>query len=147
MSLAVLLAQNNDVIVLDIDPMRIDRINKKKSTVKDSDIELFLDEKDLSITATLDKKVAYEDSSFIIIATPTNYDPDTSRFDTSTVDDVVNDALYFNSDALIVIKSTIPVGHTSMLQKNLTLIESYSLPSFYEKGVHSEIIFILPESL
>ena len=89
MSLAVLLSQHNNVVVLDIDSERVDKINKKESTVADDCIEKFLAEKDLSLMATLDKKSAYEDASFIIVATPTDYDPDTNRFDTSLVDKVV----------------------------------------------------------
>jgi UDPglucose 6-dehydrogenase len=115
MSLSVLLAQNNDVTVLDIDAKRVDKINNKQSTVADTEIELFLAEKFLSLAATLDKQDAYEGASFIIVATPTDYDSDTNRFDTSTVDAVVEDALKLNLDALVVIKSTIPVGHTKLL--------------------------------
>ena len=117
MSLSVLLAQHNDVIVLDVDAERVGKINNKQSTVADTEIELFLAEKSLSLIATLDKQVAYEGASFIIIATPTNYDTDTNRFDTSSVDTVVEDALKFNLEALVVIKSTIPVGHTKSLQE------------------------------
>ena len=107
MSLAVLLAQQNDVVVLDVDGSRVKKINNMQSTVEDAEIESFLAEKELSLTATLDKQLAYQGSSFIIVATPTNYDPETNGFDTSTVDSVVNDALKINSDALVVIKSTI----------------------------------------
>ena len=117
MSLSVLLAQHNDVTVLDIDAERVDKINNKQSTVADTEIELFLAEKSLSLIATLDKQVAYESASFIIVATPTNYDTDTNRFDTSSVDAVVEDALKLNPNALVVIKSTIPVGHTKSLQE------------------------------
>ena len=91
MSLAVLLSQNNEVTVLDIDSARVDKINNKFSTVADSEIELFLSEKELSITATTDKKIAYEGASFVIVATPTNYDTKNDYFDTSSVDDVVGD--------------------------------------------------------
>jgi UDPglucose 6-dehydrogenase len=117
MSLSVLLAQHNDVTVLDIDAERVRKINNKQSTVADTEIELFLAEKSLSLIATLDKQVAYESASFIIVATPTNYDTDTNRFDTSSVDAVVEDALQLNPNALVVIKSTIPVGHTKSLQE------------------------------
>ena len=96
---------------------RVHKINNKQSTVADTEIELFLAEKSLSLTATLDKQVAYEGASFIVVATPTNYDTDTNRFDTSSVDAVVEDALKLNLDALVVIKSTIPVGHTKSLQE------------------------------
>ena len=89
MSLSVLLAQHNDVMVLDIDAARVNKINNKQSTVADTEIELFLAEKSLSLIATLDTQDAYKDASFIIVATPTNYDSDTNRFDTSSVDAVV----------------------------------------------------------
>ena len=117
MSLAVLLAQHNDVVVLDVEASRVEKINNKQTTVVDAEIEAFLVEKELSLTATLDKQAAFEGASFVVIATPTNYNPDTNCFDTSSVDSVVADALALNADALIVIKSTIPVGHTKSLQE------------------------------
>ena len=117
MSLSVLFAQYNDVTVLDIDEERVNRINNKQSTVVDSEIEIFLAKKKLSIKATLDKQAAYKEADFIVIATPTNYNPDTNRFDTSSIDNVVQEALSLNQEALIVIKSTIPVGHTQSLQE------------------------------
>ena len=89
MSLSVLLAQHNDVTVLDIDARRVDKINAKQSTVVDKEIESFLAEKPLFLSATMDKQLAYKDASFVIVATPTNYDTGTNRFDTSSVDSVV----------------------------------------------------------
>ena len=134
MSLSVLLAQHNDVTVLDIDAARVDKINNKQSTVADTEIELFLAEKSLSLTATLDKQVAYEGASFIVVATPTNYDADTNRFDTSSVDAVVEDALKLNLDALVVIKSTIPVGHTKSLQEKFETHRIIFSPEFLREG-------------
>ena len=134
MSLSVLLAQHNDVTVLDIDPIRVDRINKSQSTVVDAEIEYFLVEKQLSLKATLDKTTAYKDASFIIVATPTDYDPDTNRFDTGSVDDVVADALQLNNKALVVIKSTIPVGHTKLLQERLSSDRVVFSPEFLREG-------------
>ena len=134
MSLSVLLAQHNDVTVLDIDAERVGRINNKQSTVADTEIELFLVEKPLSLTATLDKQSAYEGASFIIVATPTNYDSDTNRFDTSSVDAVVEDALKLNLDALVVIKSTIPVGHTKSLQEKFQTDRVIFSPEFLREG-------------
>ena len=134
MSLSVLLAQHNDVTVLDIDATRVDKINNKQSTVADTEIELFLAEKSLSLTATLDKQAAYEGASFIIVATPTNYDTDTNRFDTSSVDTVVEDALTLNLDALVVIKSTIPVGHTKSLQEKFGSDRVVFSPEFLREG-------------
>jgi len=134
MSLAVLLAQHNDVVVLDVDPARVDKVNSKQSTVADAEIEAFLAERELSLTATLDKQIAYEGASFVVVATPTNYDPDTNRFDTSSVDSVVNDALELNSDALLVIKSTIPVGHTKSLQEKHDTDRVIFSPEFLREG-------------
>ena len=116
MSLSVLLAQRNDITVLDIDQDRVDKINSRQSTVSDAEIQFFLAEKSLSLMATLDKEAAYQDASFIIVATPTNYDPVTNCFDMSSVEVVVENALALNHDALVVIKSTIPVGYTKFLQ-------------------------------
>ena len=134
MSLAVLLSQNNEVTVLDIDSARVDKINNKLSTVADAEIELFLSEKDLSITATTDKKIAYEGASFVIVATPTNYDTVNNYFDTSSVDDVVGDALKLNKQAYVVIKSTIPVGHTKLLQEKYATNRIIFSPEFLREG-------------
>lgn len=134
MSLSVLLAQHNDVTVLDIDAERVNKINNKQSTVADKEIELFLVEKSLTLTATLDKRDAFNDACFIIVATPTNYDADTNCFDTSSVDTVVEDALNFNVDALVVIKSTIPVGHTKSLQEKFGTDRIIFSPEFLREG-------------
>ena len=134
MSLSVLLARHNDVTVLDIDTERVSRINNKQSTIADKEIESFLVEKQLSLTATLDMQTAYEGASFIIVATPTNYDADTNCFDTSSVDTVVEDALTLNLDALVVIKSTIPVGHTKSLQEKYKTERVIFSPEFLREG-------------
>lgn len=134
MSLAVLLAQHNDVTVLDIDPDRVDQVSRRESTVADPDIEAFLKDRELSLTATLDKQAAYAGANFVVVATPTNYDPDTNRFDTSSVDLVVDEALAFASDALIVIKSTVPVGHTRSLQDAYGTKNVIFSPEFLREG-------------
>jgi UDPglucose 6-dehydrogenase len=134
MSLAVLLAQHNDVVVLDVDASRVEEVNNKQSTVADAEIEAFLTNKDLSLSATLDKQAAYKGANFVVVATPTNYDPDTNRFDTSSVDSVVKDALELNSDALVVIKSTIPVGHTKSLQQKHQTERVIFSPEFLREG-------------
>ena len=134
MSLAVLLAQHNDVTVLDIDPDRVDQVNRRESTVADPDIEAFLKERELSLSATLEKQAAYEGANFVVVATPTNYDPDTNRFDTSSVDIVVDEALAFASDALVVIKSTVPVGHTRSLQDAYRTKNVIFSPEFLREG-------------
>jgi UDPglucose 6-dehydrogenase len=134
MSLAVLLAQLNDVIILDLDPVRVNKVNNKKTTISDDEIEKFLVEKELSLTATLDKHEAYEAADFVVVATPTNYDTETSCFDTSSVDGVVKDALELNEQALVVIKSTIPVGHTKLLQEKYETDRVIFSPEFLREG-------------
>ena len=134
MSLSVLLAQHNEITVLDIDKDRVDKINRRQATVSDAEIQFFLTEKLLSLMATLDKEVAYQDANFIIVATPTNYDPITNYFDTSSVDTVVEDALTLNQDALVVIKSTIPVGHTKLLQEKFKTNRVVFSPEFLREG-------------
>lgn len=134
MSLAVLLAQHNDVIVLDIDPTRVESINLNKSTVSDPEIENFLSSRKLNLKATLNKHVAYEKASFIVVATPTNYDPKTNNFDTSSVDAVISDALEYNSNASIIIKSTLPVGHTKSLQEEKNTNRIIFSPEFLREG-------------
>ena len=134
MSLSILLAQHNDVTVLDIDSERVDKINNKESTISDTEIEQFLKQNSLSLTATLDKKIAYEGANFIVVATPTNYDLDTNQFDTNTVDSVVEDALNLSPQALVVIKSTIPVGHTRMLQEKFKTNRVIFSPEFLREG-------------
>ena len=134
MSLAVLLAQHNDVVVLDVDHARVDKVNNKQSTVADTEIEAFLAEKELSLIATLDKQVAYKGANFVVVATPTNYDPDTNGFDTSSVDEVVKEALELSAETFVVIKSTIPVGHTKLLQKLHDTDRVIFSPEFLREG-------------
>lgn len=134
MSLAVLFSQHNNVLVLDIDSVRVDKINNMQSTVVDTDIEKFLKDKELNIRATLDKNIAYENADFIVVATPTNYDQDTNYFDTSSVDSVVSDAIDHNPSALIVIKSTIPLGHTKFLQEKHKTRRIIFSPEFLREG-------------
>ena len=132
LSLAVLLAQHNQVVVLDVDSARVDQINTKQSTVADAEIEAFLAEKELDISATLDRRSAYQGASFVVVATPTNYDTD--QFDTSSVDGVVEDALGLNTKAIVVIKSTIPVGHTKSLQEKHKTNRIMFSPEFLREG-------------
>ena len=134
MSLAVLLSQHNEVTVLDIDSARVDKINNKLATVADTEIESFLSEKELSLSATLDKQIAYEEASFVIVATPTDYDAENNYFDTSSVDNVVEDALKLNKQAYVVIKSTIPVGHTKLLQEKYATNRIIFSPEFLREG-------------
>ena len=134
MSLSVLLAQHNEVTVLDIDATRVNKINNKQTTVADAEIESFLAKKSLSLIATMDKHDAYEGASFIIVATPTNYDIGTNSFDTSAVDSVVEDALIINKYAYIFIKSTVPVGHTKLLQEKYNTDRVIFSPEFLREG-------------
>lgn len=134
MSLAVLLAQKNEVTVLDIDAARVDRINRHRTTVADAEIEAFLREKDLDLSATVDKVSAYADADFVLVATPTNYDPNTNRFDTRSVDTVVAEALAHTGRALVVIKSTVPVGHTRSLQEKHDTGRVIFSPEFLREG-------------
>src|SRR5699024_11040216 len=110
LSNAVLLAQNNEVIALDIIQEKVDQINNKQSPIVDNEIEDFLATKDLNLRATTDTEEAFKDAEFIIISTPTNYDPEQNYFDTSSVETVIQNVLDVNPDATMVIKSTIPVG-------------------------------------
>lgn len=117
LSIATLLAQNNRVFAIDIVPEKVDLINNKKSPIQDEYIEKYLAEKKLDLTATLDAKTAYENAEFVVIAAPTNYDSDKNFFDTSAVEAVINLVMEYNPNAVMVIKSTIPVGYTEAIRK------------------------------
>lgn len=117
LSLAVLLAQNNDVTALDIDKRKVDLINVGKSPISDAEISDFLANKSLRLRATLDKHQAYRDAEFVIIATPTDYDPDTNYFNTQNVETVIEDVLSINPRATMIIKSTVPVGYTESVKQ------------------------------
>jgi UDPglucose 6-dehydrogenase len=134
MSLSVLLSQHNDVIVLDVDEERVAKVNAGKTTVADAEIEAFLAIRKLTLRATQDDSEAYKDADFVIVATPTDYDPDTSKFDTASVDSVVQAALQANAYCLVVIKSTIPVGHTESLQKLHGTKRVIFSPEFLREG-------------
>lgn len=134
MSLAVLLSKNNEVVIYDIDNDRVKKINSKKSTVSDKHIDDYLSKNDLNLKATTDKKIAYKFADYIIVATPTNYDEESKSFDTSSVDHVVQDALHLNKKALVVIKSTLPVGHTKYLQDKFSTDRVIFSPEFLREG-------------
>ena len=112
MSIATLLAQHNEVTAVDVVPERVDMVNHKKSPIQDDYIEEYLATKPLNLKATLDQEAGYKDAEFVVIAAPTNYDPKMNFFDTSAVEAVINVVLKVNPDAVMVIKSTIPVGYT-----------------------------------
>ena len=116
LSIATLLAQHNHVTAVDVIPEKVEKINKRISPIQDDYIEKYLAEKDLDLTATLDGAAAYKDAAFVVIAAPTNYDPQKNFFDTRHVEEVVELVLSVNPDAVMVIKSTVPVGYTKSLQ-------------------------------
>ncbi|MBR1929676.1 MAG: nucleotide sugar dehydrogenase [Paludibacteraceae bacterium] len=117
LSIAVLLAQHNEVVAVDIVPQKVDMINRRHSPIQDEYIEKYLKEKDLQLHATLDAVDAYKDAEFVVIAAPTNYDPQKNYFDTSAVEDVIRLVESVNKEAIMVIKSTVPVGYTEHIRK------------------------------
>lgn len=117
LSIATLLAQHNQVVAVDILPEKVELINNKKSPIQDDYIEKYLAEKELDLTATLDAKAAYSDAEFVVIAAPTNYDSKKNYFDTSAVEAVIDLVMEYNPNAIMVIKSTIPVGYTASIRE------------------------------
>ncbi|SPF81787.1 nucleotide sugar dehydrogenase [Pseudoprimorskyibacter insulae] len=134
LSNAVLLAQNNDVCALDISEERVNLLNARKSPIIDAELEAYLAEKPLNLTATTDAEAAFKDAHFVIVATPTNYDPETNYFDTSSVEAVIEKVIAVNKDATIVVKSTIPVGYTRSLKEKLGTDQVIFSPEFLREG-------------
>jgi UDPglucose 6-dehydrogenase len=159
LSIATLLAQNNAVTAVDVLPEKVEKINRKQSPIQDEYIEKYLAEKPLNLQATLDAKTAYENADFVVIATPTNYDPHTNNFDTSHVEEVVEEVLAVNPEAVMVIKSTVPVGYTDSLYakyaakgvKKLNLLFSPEFlresKALYDNLYPSRIIVGYPDNL
>lgn len=134
LSLAVLLSQENQVIALDIDANKIDLLSKKTSPIQDAEITDFLKNKPLKLTATTNKKVAYLDADFVVVATPTDYNVETNKFDTQSVESVIKDVLEMNPRATIVIKSTVPVGFTKRISQRFMANNIIFSPEFLREG-------------
>ena len=134
LSLAVLLSQHNKVTAVDIIPEKVEMINNKKSPIQDDYIEKYLAEKELNLIATLDGESAYKDAEFIIIAAPTNYDAKRNYFDTSAVESVIEEVLKVNKDAIMIIKSTIPVGYTESVRRKYNTKNIIFSPEFLRES-------------
>lgn len=134
LSLAVLLSQHQEVVAIDIVKEKVDLINEKKSPISDSEIENFLSSKELNLRATLDKQDAYKDAAFVIIATPTNYNSETNHFDTRSVEAVIDDVMAINPDAVMVIKSTVPVGYIKNAREKFGCENLMFSPEFLREG-------------
>mgnify|MGYP001018166438 FL=1 len=134
LSLAVLLSQHDEVYAVSTTPAKVELINSGKSPIKDKEIEEYLASRKLNLTATTDKEGAYRDAEFVVIATPTNYDPDKNYFDTSCVEDVIRIVMDVNPNAIMVIKSTVPVGYTEKVRREFGSENIIFSPEFLREG-------------
>lgn len=134
LSNAILLAQNNDVTLIDVDQSKIDLINQKISPIEDSDISSYLQNDEIQIKACLNDEMVYEGIDYLVVATPTNYNEDNNYFDTSSVEKVISDCIKKNKDTTVVIKSTIPVGYTNSIKQKLNHEKIFFSPEFLREG-------------
>lgn len=134
LSNAILLAQHNEVIAVDIIKEKVDMLNNKRSPIIDKEIEDFLTNKNLNLQATTDNYLAFRDAEYVIISTPTNYDPDKNYFDTSTIEAVITNVLSINANAVMIIKSTVPVGYTEKIKKKFKTDKIIFSPEFLREG-------------
>ena len=134
LSIATLLAQNNEVYAVDIIPDKVDMINSRKSPIQDKEIEEYLATKELDLHATLDGDSVYKDADFVVISTPTNYDPKKNYFDTSSVESVIKQVINVNPDAVLIVKSTVPVGFTEDARKRYNCDNILFSPEFLREG-------------
>ena len=134
LSIATLLAQKNEVVAVDIIPEKVEKINKRISPIQDEYIEKYFKEKELNLLATLDTKLAYSDADFVVVAAPTNYDTQKNFFDTSAIEDVVTEVIKYNPDAIIIIKSTIPVGYTESIRSKFHCDNILFSPEFLRES-------------